>query len=186
MRDDIELILRFPRDGGFAWRELERLFGEIDSIAYQVDRDEVFHFCRRYAVPALLRDASLERLRRFRNQRVIVGDIRHGSIEIVFTLAATAGVVLGATLGKSTLEGYQASRFNDEFREFVRSFIDLKLIQLRRRLREAREFADAQIDVDDRERQIVLEFRRLAKAGERPPTLGEFLADMDHGDDLKD
>ncbi|MFQ5622668.1 MAG: hypothetical protein ACE5FS_04655 [Paracoccaceae bacterium] len=186
-RPNIELVVHLDSAGdGFAWRDLDRIFGEIDSIAYQIDREEVFQFCRRYRVPELLRDASLERLRRFRNQRVIVSDIRSGSIDIIFTLAATAGFVLSATVGKSALDGYRASRFNNDFREFISSFIDLKLIQLRRKLRDSSAFAEAEIEIDERERRLVAEFRRLAGTQQRPPTIEELLKSLEEEKDLKD
>ena len=181
---DFSLLLRLPtgKNQFYQWRDFETLFGELESIAYQMDREMVYSFCAQYRVSLLFRDASLERLRRFRNRRVLVHDIRPGSWEFVLGMAAGAGLVLWQTLVKETVvkdvtDGYKSSKFSAEFKEFVGFATDAMLVKWLDRLRSSKVFDKARIE--RREREIVIELREPPRDTERLPTTDELLKQLD-------
>jgi hypothetical protein len=181
---DVTVILRIPSGTSvvYQWREFETWFGELESLAYQMNREAVFSFCAQYKVSSLYRDAALERLRRFRNQRVLVRDVRSGSWEFVLGMAAGAGLVLWQTLVKDTVakdmvDGYKTSRFSAEFKEFAGLATDALLLKWLDKLRSSKVFHRAKIVRRDRE--IMVELRDAPKETNRLPTTEELLDRLD-------
>lgn len=169
----------FPADTerSYNWRDFETVFGELEQVAYQIDRSFVFLFCRQYDVPDLHRDAALERLRRFRNRRVLIDEIRPGSWEFVVAFAATAGFVLWKTLGETILDGYRETRFRQELKDFTRVGSDWLMLNVTDKLRTSKEFLSAKIE--RREREVVLRLPGPAADENRLPTRKGLIEEID-------
>jgi hypothetical protein len=147
--NEIKLILRMKSAGSSApyiWRDFETIFGELETVAYHLDRDLVYRFCKQYDVPDLYRDASLERLRHFRDRRIIVNDVRRGSWEFLLAIAAGAGYVLWSTIGKDAVDGYRASKFSKNFKEFCSDATDVAGLKLLDKIRASKVFEKATIE----------------------------------------
>lgn len=158
MAEDVRLRIVFPSEplGSYNWRDFESVFGELEQIAYQIDRSLVHLLSRQLGVRDLERDAALERLRRYRNRRVLIADIRRGSWEVVVVLAAAAGVVLGKTVGEALNDGFKETRFRQELKEFARVSGDWLLLNLTDKLRSSKEFLKSRIERRDHEVVLLL------------------------------
>lgn len=183
MMKDFRLRITFPfeynsdSEANYIWQDFERVFGELESIAYKIDRDQIFMISRRSNIDDLYRDAALERLRHFRNRRVIVRDIQAGSIEWVIMIGAAAGVALATTLGKSTADGFRKTEFNKAFVDFVETSIDWLMLKWTDRLRSSSTFMRAKIERHKQE--ITIRLPPPDEKRDRLPTIGEFVEKID-------
>lgn len=175
MSMDIRIRIIFPSsaDCRYNWRDFETVFGELEQIAYQLDRDLVFLLSRQLHVRDLERDAALERLRRYRNRRVLISEIRPGSWEIFVFFAAAAGVVLGKTVGEAINDGFRETKFRQELKDFARVSGDWLLLKLTDKLRSSKEFFKARIE--RKETEVLLLLPGPKEDENRLPTWKEFL-----------
>ena len=181
---DIQIVITIPADEtGIVWKEISDIFGDLESTSYKTDRDIIISYCKRFDVASLHRDAMLERLRGFRNQRVILKEARHGSIEFVVGIAAVAGFVLWQTLGKDAIESYKSTDVRKQINSFFSTSIDWVAIRFTDKLRRVNSLMRADIDRHNEKISVKLNKQKGAK---KIPQYQQFLDDMNDNNDSDD
>src|SRR3712207_5381473 len=95
-------------------------FDDMETALYHSDRADIEEFCKSYNIPALIRDASLERLRLFRHKRLRIEHLRAGSLIVEGLVVAVAFWVVKETVGESIKQGWRDSLANQKIAEFFR------------------------------------------------------------------
>ncbi len=87
---EIQIELRIRYEGRLNTRTLLNGLSPVEYALYLSDRRDVENAGRALELPAMVVDASLERLRRYRNARLAVDKVRSGSIVLKGVVAAVA------------------------------------------------------------------------------------------------
>lgn len=126
-RDDIVIELHIGTgnvDPSLLVESLEILEGALHAS----DRHDVERAGSRLELPGFVRDASLERIRSYRHQRIHFREAATGSIVLIGAVAAVALFVLEKTIGEAFADGFKESRVYQELRTFFRDQIDRKAL----------------------------------------------------------
>lgn len=135
-RFDIVLEIKL-KDGDFVNSKLLlEAFDGLETVLYASDRNDIETVARELDIESLSRDAALERIRNFRNKRILLTDARKGSIEIIAAVAAVSYYIFDKTLGESLKEGYANSELHKRLKDLFRMQIDGKAQFITRHLRE--------------------------------------------------
>ncbi len=150
-KHDIKIIIRLKNsesliDPKFLIQSLEHL----ENALYESDRKDVENFSKvlteqllpkgifsNILMSRVIGDASLERLRRYKNKRLILTEARTGSIEIVAVVAAVGYYVLDKTIGETVGEAFKESNTGVILKQYFKDIIDKKAIYIVERLRES-------------------------------------------------
>jgi hypothetical protein len=108
-----------------------------EGALYASDRNDVEQAARELRFPAFVRDASLERLRHHRHQRLLLEEAQSGSIVLVTVVAAVSLFVLEKTVGEAFVDGFKDTSAYGDLREFFRKQIDAKALYIAEALRRA-------------------------------------------------
>lgn len=137
----------------------------------------------------VVRDAALERLRHYRQRRVLLRGARSGSFEVAALVAAVSYFVLERTIGEAVADGFKETRVYSELKEFFRGLVDEKHVFIADAIR--RSFTSKKRDVrvtaaspPDQPHRIVVEIPPAPREGGAPPapTLGDILDRSGHTD----
>jgi hypothetical protein len=140
-RFDIKVELHFRgRDGLIDSEEVTKLLDVLETAAYDSDRSDVERAAATFPSPTgisslvptgispLVKDASLERLRRYRQRRLLLEETRPGSLTLIGLIAAVSYFVLEKTIGESFSEGWKDSNLHRDLKTFFRKLIDGKVL----------------------------------------------------------
>jgi hypothetical protein len=148
---DIKIIIRLKNserliDPKFLIQSLEHL----ENALYESDRKDIEGFSDvlseqimpnnifpKISISKVINDASLERLRRYKNKRLILTEARTGSIEIIGVVAAVGYYVLDKTIGETVGEAFRESNTGVILKQYFKSVIDKKALYIVERLRES-------------------------------------------------
>ena len=133
--------------------DIEQLFAELE-ISSDFPKDEL----------AVLRDASLERLRKHRNERVVIRALRPSSFEIYATLIAIALFVTKDTIWQSGKEAWKGSLWDKVFQVYFGRIFESKPLNIYHFLKSApRLLKNAAIIRDGFEIRVVISARRIKR-----------------------
>lgn len=128
-RFDIRVELHFQgRDGLIDSEVVSKLLDVIETAVYDSDRSDIMEAARHLDIRLVERDASLERLRRYRQRRLLLEEARPGSLALIGLIAAVSYFVLEKTLGESFTEGYKDSESHRRLKIFFCDLIDRKVL----------------------------------------------------------
>ena len=178
-----DIVLRFHLHGdssGVRGKSVIRILDLVESALYDSDRADIQHLARDFNISPVVADATMERLRHYRHERIILVDANPGSIELVGLVAAVALYLLQKTLGEAFSASIKESAEFGRLKEFFRRSIDnkaLRLVEAMRRLIAASKL-DATVhhlkESPDAPNVIIVDFRTGRRA-ESLPTLGNVL-----------
>jgi len=143
---DIEIHVHLHEDGNINSKALLQALDTLETSLYASDRQDIEFASIELDVPAVVRDACLERLRRYRHDRLILTGDRHGSIEIIGVVAGISYFVLNKTIVESFKKGYEDTELHNNMRQFFKKSIDDKALFISENLR--RVFANRKKDVN--------------------------------------
>jgi len=135
--DDIVIRIRLAGDGALEAKVLIDALDIAEGALYESDRNDVAQAARELRLPNFVRDASLERLRHHRHQRLLLEGAQTGSIVLVTVVAAVSLFVLEKTIGEAFADGFKDTRTYGDLREFFRKQIDAKALYIAEALRRA-------------------------------------------------
>lgn len=135
--NDIVIRIRMAGDGAIDAKVLIDALDIAEGALYASDRNDVEQAARELHLPGYVRDASLERLRHHRHQRLLLEEAQTGSIILVTVVAAVSLFVLEKTIGEAFADGFKETRAYGELRDFFRRQIDAKALFIAEALRRA-------------------------------------------------
>lgn len=138
MPDRNDIVIRLHLTGGGSSIDSKLLVEALDIVEaslYASDRSDVERAARELQLSTVVRDASLERLRHHRHQRLLIEGARSGSIEIVAVVAGVSLYVIEKTIGEAFSDGMRASETYAALREFFRRQVDEKALYVSEALR---------------------------------------------------
>jgi len=135
--DDIVIRIRMAGDGAIDAKVMIDALDIAEGALYASDRNDVEQAARALRLPSYVRDASLERLRHHRHQRLLLEEAQTGSIILVTVVAAVSLFVLEKTVGEAFADGFKETRAYSELRDFFRGQIDAKALFIAEALRRA-------------------------------------------------
>lgn len=127
---DIVIELHLSHAGALDAKAIVEALGDLEAALYSSDRRDIEMVTAELELSRLVRDASLERLRRYRNQRIKIVDAHSGSLVIVGTVAGVSFWVLEKTLGEAFTEAFRESHAFSNLKEVFREHIDRKYLFL--------------------------------------------------------
>ncbi|MCB9764213.1 MAG: hypothetical protein H6739_30860 [Alphaproteobacteria bacterium] len=140
------------------------VFGDLERALYESDRRDVERFAEGFLRSDVVKDASLERLRRYRNRRLKIVDAKPGSLWITGSVLAVSYFVLEKTIGQSFVEGWQDTNAHRHLREFFASQIDIKYKKLAQLIESA--FKDKNNRIGGRQAKVSVQ---LTDSAPSPP-----------------
>jgi hypothetical protein len=174
--DDIVIRIRMAGDGAIDAKAMIEALDIAEGALYASDRNDVEQAARELRLPAYVRDASLERLRHHRHQRLLIEEAQTGSIILVTVVAAVSLFVLEKTVGEAFADGFKETRAYGELRDFFRRQIDAKTIFIAEALRRAfggrKREVSVQVDAVPRLGPHVIQIETLTPAGQARSHVG--------------
>ena len=145
-QNDIKIIMRLKgrernndRVSMIDPKLLIQVLDSIENALFESDKKDVERYFHEYKeidnLPDWVRAASLQRIREFRHNRLILTEARTGSIEITALVIAVSYFVLNATIKESFIEGYKQSKVHKNLTEFISRQIDNKASFIAERIR---------------------------------------------------
>jgi hypothetical protein len=134
---DIVIRIRLAGDGAIEAKVMIDALDIAEGALYESDRNDVAQAARELRLPNVVRDASLERLRHYRHQRLLLEEAQTGSIVLVTVIAAVSLFVLEKTIGEAFADGFKETRAYGDLRDFFRNQIDAKTHYIAEALRRA-------------------------------------------------
>ena len=185
-----DIVLRFHLHGdssGVRGKSVIRLLDLAESALYDSDRADLQHIASALGISSVVRDATMERLRHYRHERIILTDAHPGSIELIGLVAAVSLYLLEKTVGEAFGDSVKESMQFGRLKEFFRQTIDDKALRLVEALR--RLIAASKLDATVRHVResphapnVILVDFHSGQRTEPLPTLGDIL---DSGDKPK-
>lgn len=184
---DIQIIIRFL-EGPFDARVLLNTFDNLENALYSSDRRDIEDAAREVGFSHVVRDAALERLRRYRHHRLQITEARSGSVEIIGLVLGVAAFVLSSTVGEAFKEGFKDTHLYEELKYYFQNVIDEKTLFIAEHIR--RSFSSKKLPVNvkvlpassaSETQQIVVEIDLTETSEEsvRVLPLGEQLGQLD-------
>ena len=183
---DIVIKIHLENKDGLHSKELLQVLDTLETSLYASDRQDIERASEELKIPAVIRDASLERLRKYRNDRLLLTGANNGSIELFGVVAGVSYFVLDKVIGEAFKQGVKETEFYRDLKEFFRQTIDDKALYIGENLR--RVFANKKkqaivktIQANDTEpNHIIVDIHgRLIKKEDRVLSLGEELDKRD-------
>jgi len=129
-----------------------QVFDSIENALYESDKYDVQSFFNRLPdkskrdLPPLVEDASINRIREYRHNRLIVSEANSGSIEFTAFVVAAAYLVLNNTLKHVLGDAWKKSILHQELVRVTVETIDNKTLFIAEKLRRA--FLKKKRDID--------------------------------------
>ena len=146
-KHDIAIRLRLGGEDTIHPKDLVSALDTLEVALYESDRRDIERAALKFSIPPVIIDACLERLRGFRNDRIVLATAEPGSIVIGGLVAGVAYYVLQKTLGEIPFEAFKSTQFRRSLVEYFSQLIDDKAIYITERLRAATRAKKHRIDV---------------------------------------
>lgn len=134
---DIVIELRLRDNDYVRSKFLLQAFDDLETALYASDRKDVEQAASSLDITNVVKDASLERLRQHKNNRLLLTEAKTGSIEIFALVAGVSYYILDKTLGETLKDSYVNSYLHKELKEFFRRKIDEKALSIVENIRRA-------------------------------------------------
>lgn len=125
-RPDIVIEVHLRGEASVDAKSVISALDTLEAALYASDRQDVERAASELRLPPIVKDAALERLRRYRNRRLLLRDARRGSLVLEGVVAAVALFVLKGTLGEAFKEGVKESDVFEDLKRFFRDVLDEK------------------------------------------------------------
>ncbi len=132
---DIYISVHLSDSDGLYSKELLQALDTLETSLYASDRRDIERAAEELNIPPVIRDACLERLRKYRNDRLLLTGARTGSIELFGVVAGVSYFVLQKTIGETFKEGFKETEIHSNLKEFFRRIIDEKALFISESLR---------------------------------------------------
>jgi hypothetical protein len=130
-RFDIQFEIHLEgRQGLVDSRAMLQVLDVIETATFSSDRDDVTEAAQRLQLTDLVRDACLERLRKYRHKRLLLRETGPGSLAVFGLLAGVSYFVIHKTIGESFTEAFKTSEAHERLKALFRSLIDHKALRL--------------------------------------------------------
>lgn len=129
-----------------------QVFDNIENALYESDKVDVQAFFNRLSdksrrdLPPLVEDASINRIREYRHNRLIITEANSGSIEFTAFVVAAAYLVLNNTLKHVLEDAWKKSNLHQELVKFTVETLNNKTLFIAEKLR--RVFSKKRRDID--------------------------------------
>ena len=120
---DVRILLKFL-EADIDGRTLMGALDDLEAVLYQAERVTIDRIAHQSELSPLVRDAALERLRKYRGRRFRLRDVQRGSLGLDLIVTGVAIWVLKNTLGESLKEAWQNSNVHKLFREALKQALD--------------------------------------------------------------
>jgi len=125
--NDIVIRLRLQgRNGIVDAKNLLQSFDSVEAALYESDRNDIEQLCQQKFISRLVADASLERLRRYRHNRLLLVNAENGFIILDGVVASVPLYILKITLGEALEKAIAESKTFKDIKEWFRKQIDKK------------------------------------------------------------
>ena len=181
-----DIIIEIRLHGGDHVRSklLLQAFDSLETALYASDRKDIELAASQLEISKVVRDASLERLRQYKNNRLLLMEARTGSIEIAALVAGVSFFILNQTLGETIKESYTHSKIHSTLRDFFSKQIDDKALFIAESIRRA--FVSKKQDVTvklqpptgDKPNRVVVDFADWVKR-DRQERIGSLSEELD-------
>jgi hypothetical protein len=146
-KSDIVIKIHLSGTKHHASKTLIKCVDTIETALYASDRKDIEQATTDLHTSRLIRDASLERLRQYRNNRLLFFDAKSGSIELFAIVAGVSYFVLKQTIGESVKEGFKESEVGDKLKELIKKQINSKALFITESLRRVFETRKETVDI---------------------------------------
>jgi hypothetical protein len=120
---DIRIVLRLYGEQVLS-RDVTGAFDDLEALLFQSDRKLVQDVSRRIALEPLLRDATLERVRLFRGQRIKLDRIGGGSFVFELLVSGIGVWLLKETVGECVKKGWKDSSVYSQLSDAVKESVE--------------------------------------------------------------
>ena len=144
-RSDIVIEIHLKGSDYVHSKLLLQTFDNLESALYASDRHDISMAAAAMKIPDIIRDASLERLRLHKNNRLLLTDARTGSIVITMLVAGIGASLLNKATDDGNKLGFTNSNSRLNLRDFFREHIDDKSSFIAENIR--RKFSSKKYDV---------------------------------------
>ena len=130
-RFDIQFEIHLEgRHGLVDSRDMVQILDVIEAATFSSDREDVTEAAEKLRLTELVRDACLERLRKYRHKRLLLKETRSGSLAVFGLLAGVSYFVIHKTIGESFTEAFKTSEAHERLKALFRELIDHKALRL--------------------------------------------------------
>lgn len=176
--NDIVIRLRMRGKNGVV--DAKNLLQSLDSIEealYESDRKDIELLHEAGLITRLVADAALERLRRYRHNRLLLRNAENGSIILDGVVAAVPLYILKITLGEAIEKAVQESEAFNNLKEWFKDHIDQKSDYVLNALRNALNSKSRSFELKSDKNRIELITRESGNERDNPQikSLGEEL-----------
>lgn len=120
--NDIILKIRLSQDININAQYLHFLLDSLEKSLYESDREDINRIFNKIYVSDIYRDACLERLRKYKNNRINLDDIEKGSFILYFSVTAVSLILAKEVLSQDdAVNPYSYQKFKAEFRNHLES-----------------------------------------------------------------
>ena len=136
-KDDIVVKLHLEGKGGsidpkFIFQALEHL----EVSVYASDRLDISDAKEVLNLPSIVTDASLERLRKYRHNRIHFIEAKTGSIELIGVIAGVSYFILKNTVGEALKESFKETDEYEKLKTFFKKNLWTKARRISNELKE--------------------------------------------------
>ncbi len=132
---DIFIQIHLNDNAGIRSKELLQALDTLETALYASDRQDIERVSEKLGISSIIRDACLERLRKYRNDRLLLTGANNGSIELFGMVAGVSYFLLQKTIGESFKEGFKETALHENLKDFFRRVIDDKALFISESLR---------------------------------------------------
>ncbi len=135
--NDIVIRLHLADHDAVTGKALVQALDSLETALYSSDREDVLELSAELRLPAVARDAALERLRNYRNLRLQFYDARQGSLTLFAIVTGVTLFVLDKTIGESVGEAFKDTDTHRKLRVLFSQRIELKALRVGEGIRHA-------------------------------------------------
>lgn len=88
-------------------RTLTRVLRGVDAYFHGLERQNVSELANEFGIPPVIRDATLERIRKFRGRHIRIERVEAGTLTVTVAIVAISVWLLNRTVGESVKEGWK-------------------------------------------------------------------------------
>jgi len=126
-KNDIVIRLKIEGNkGGTDTKHILQAFESLEIALYESDRQDIEDLFSQRLISRIVADASLERLRRYRHNRLLLRNAENGSIILEGVVAATTLFILENTLGEAVKDAIKESEPYQKIKEWFKERINSK------------------------------------------------------------
>jgi hypothetical protein len=122
-----DIVIRLKMQGRNGVVDAKNLLQSLDSVEealYESDRKDIELLYESGLISRLVADATLERLRRYRHNRLLLRNAENGSIVLEGVVAAVPLYILKITLGEALQKAIEESETFNKLKEWLKNHID--------------------------------------------------------------